>query len=176
MATRYEDNCSFMQVFVCLRLSSIVSASPMRGRRPTLPRSCRQCRIVAWQKTGEMGRLDLVFWKERPFAYRYVQHDRQHGFFGSSGQDISARVPRGSPTSLAICRSIQNMPVPFSYFHLLNILISLTVFATGIRPSGSGLGNAVLYCKVQLRALVLCFAKHAGILEWGFVPCKHGCN
>mmetsp|Transcript_9128 Transcript_9128/g.21674 ORF Transcript_9128/g.21674 Transcript_9128/m.21674 type:complete len:557 (-) Transcript_9128:162-1832(-) len=29
-------------------------------------------------------------------------------------------------------RSIQNMPVPFSYFHLLNILISLTVFATGI--------------------------------------------
>eukprot|EP00439_Symbiodinium_sp_Y106_P075014 s833_g14.t1 len=28
--------------------------------------------------------------------------------------------------------SIQNMPVPFSYFHLLNILISLTVFATGI--------------------------------------------
>lgn len=29
-------------------------------------------------------------------------------------------------------RSIQNMPVPFSYFHLLNILISLTVLATGI--------------------------------------------
>ena len=28
-------------------------------------------------------------------------------------------------------RSIQNMPVPFSYFHLLNILISLTVLATG---------------------------------------------
>jgi len=29
-------------------------------------------------------------------------------------------------------RSIQNMPVPFSYFHLLNLLISSTVFATGI--------------------------------------------
>eukprot|EP00438_Fugacium_kawagutii_P005620 Skav208679 [mRNA] locus=scaffold775:199138:211981:+ [translate_table: standard] len=28
-------------------------------------------------------------------------------------------------------RSIQNMPVPFSYFHLLNILISVTVLATG---------------------------------------------
>ena len=36
-----------------------------------------------------------------------------------------------SCTMPGVVRSIQNMPVPFSYFHLLNILISSTVFATG---------------------------------------------
>ncbi|CAJ1363704.1 unnamed protein product [Effrenium voratum] len=40
-------------------------------------------------------------------------------------------IDRIGACSLTV-RSIQNMPVPFSYFHLLNILISFTVLATGI--------------------------------------------
>lgn len=43
---------------------------------------------------------------------------------------IYSIVERIGFASLTV-RSIQNMPVPFSYFHLLNILISLTVLATG---------------------------------------------
>ena len=64
----------------------------------------------------------------------------------------------------AVVRSIQNMPVPFSYFHLLNILISLTVLATGA-DVGMGSGGRWAPCRV-IRNMGRNWQPHSGGTAW----------
>lgn len=71
------------------------------------------------------------------------------------------------------------MPVPFSYFHLLNILISLTVFATGLGQhdswslqslgtptsslaNGAGIGSLILVEQNDAPAYCLAFFPSLG--------------